>query len=216
MWSQRAERPRLDERNGALGHAGLTVATPRFVVRDVSARTVGTRGIAPACWSCVPPDVCSLVRRDHDDLDRLLVAVVDPTGHPDELRAALDEFTLAFAVHVTAEAKVLGALTLALPAAAAIAQLAAAMRDEHACQQRAIDALAQLVPGTEGWFTRALELRVLVVDHAARAHLMRWTLQDRVPLGLHRALASRYATERLRALGRTSPAALARAQLAVA
>jgi hypothetical protein len=54
---------------------------------------------------------------------------------------------------------------------------------------------------------------VLLLDHASRAELARWTLHDHVPLPLHRALAADYATERMRILARTSPIALARARL---
>jgi hypothetical protein len=84
---------------------------------------------------------------------------------------------------------------------------------EHVAQQVAVDALAATRPGSDNWYARALELRVLVLDHATRAELARWTLQDHVPTALHHTLAHDYATERMRVLARTSPIALARATL---
>jgi hypothetical protein len=162
----------------------------------------------------MPSDLCGLVRRDHDDLDRALSAMVDTTTKGDELPTLLDIFQLALAVHAAAEAKVLGAL-LAHSASPAILRLIAAQaRDEHAAQQAAAAALASIRPGSDDWFARALELRVHVIDHAARAEMARWTLHDHFPLDVHRELASQYATERLIVLSRTSPLAVAEARLA--
>lgn len=162
----------------------------------------------------MPPDVCALVRRDHDDLDRALVAMVDSATAVGELVSLLDVFKLALAVHVAAEAKVLITLLDQAPGSLPLRAIAEKIRDEHAEQQRGTDALASTRPGSQDWYARALELRVAVLDHAAQSELMRWTLQDQVALAAHGALASQYATERLRVLSRTSLVALARAQLA--
>jgi hypothetical protein len=71
------------------------------------------------------------------------------------------------------------------------------------------DALCRLRPGTEPWLASVLELRVAVLDHASRAELVRWTLDEHLTRGRTKMLAADYATERFRTLGETSPVALA-------
>ena len=157
------------------------------------------------------PDVYALVRRDHDDLDRGLAAMVDPMTPAHELGTLLDVVKLALAVHVAAETSVFRPL-LATPS---LQRVAAEARHEHARQQAALDLLALARPASDTWYARALELRVLVLDHAQQAELVRWVLQDHVPAPVLRRLAADYATERMRVLARTSPLLLARERLAL-
>jgi hypothetical protein len=157
-------------------------------------------------------DLCGLVRRDHDDLDRALHVLVDPTTTADDLTALLDVFQLALAVHVAAEAIVVTWLLNGIVAPPALRMVVAQASYVHDAQQRAAIALAAVSPATSAWYERALELRVLVLDHTTRAELTRWTLQDHVPMILHSTLAARYATERMRVLARTSPLAIAQAR----
>ncbi|HEY1555812.1 MAG TPA: hypothetical protein VGF94_13330 [Kofleriaceae bacterium] len=154
------------------------------------------------------------MRRDHDDLDRALVIMVDEATRPDDLAVMLDVFRLALAVHVAAEATVFEVLLARIDGPRALTMLVAQARDEHGAQYHAAERPAKARPASIDWYSRALELRVLVLDHAARAELTRWTLQEHVPVAIHRALASGYATERMRVLGRTSPMQVAEAQLA--
>jgi hypothetical protein len=159
-------------------------------------------------------DVCGLVRNDHDDLDRALAAMVDLTTTSDELVRLLEVFRLALAVHLTAETKVFDLLVARGPAPGALRMIVEQTRREHAAQQEASDGLFTTEPRSNEWYARALDLRILVLDHASRGDLLRWTLHDHLSLEQHRALARDYATERLIALSRTSPTALAREQLA--
>jgi hypothetical protein len=152
-------------------------------------------------------DVCALVRRDHDDLDRALGAMVDPATPPKELTNVLDVFRLALAVHTATEAKV---LDLLVESEHCLGVLATATRIEHTTQRAAADALVAIRPASIGWYDCALELRVLVLDHAARSEQLRWTIEDHVPYRMQRHLAAEYATERLRVLASTSPLVLAR------
>ena len=154
-------------------------------------------------------DVCALVRRDHDDLDRALGAMVDPKTSPKELASLLDIFRLALAVHTAAEAKVLDALLQRVKGPRTLNMLALQTRIEHVAQRAAADALVGIRPASIAWYDGALELRVTVMDHAARADQTRWTLEDHVPVDVQRALAGEYATERMRVLASTSPLALA-------
>ncbi len=157
-------------------------------------------------------DVCGLVRRDHDDLDRALGAMVDPRTSPKELATLLDVFRLALAVHTAAEAKVLDALLARVTGPRTLNMLALQTRVEHVAQRAAAEALVGIRPASIGWYDSALELRVTVMDHAVRAEQTRWTLEDHVPHDIQRVLAAEYATERMRVLASTSPIALAQSR----
>jgi hypothetical protein len=155
-------------------------------------------------------DVCALVRRDHEDLDRALVAMVDPLTPPAELSNLLDVFRLALAVHSAAEANVLDALVDWGGSPRTLGILAMQTRVEHAAQRAAAESLSMLRPASIAWYSHALELRVLVLDHGSRAEHMRWTLDEIVPASIQQGLAGHYATERMRVLASTSPLMTAR------
>lgn len=150
-------------------------------------------------------DLCDLVRDDHLDLDRALLAMLEPATPNAELVNLLEVFRLALAVHIAAEAKVLDSLKSRLGLPAALSMVIAQVKCEHIAQQTAAEALQWTTPGTGAWYSRVLEMRVLVLDHGARAELLRWSLNDHVPAPLRRDLASAYATERMRVLASTSP-----------
>jgi hypothetical protein len=154
-------------------------------------------------------DVCALVRRDHEDLDRALAAMVDPGLAPNELSYILDALRLALAVHSATEAKVFGTLLASVRAPSTLTMLAAQARAEHLAQRTAADDLTFVRPGSIAWYERALELRVSMLDHSGRAEQTRWTIQDHVPLDVQHRLAREYATERMRVLASTSPYGLA-------
>jgi hypothetical protein len=154
-------------------------------------------------------DVWGLVRGDHDDLDRALTAMVDPATPPKELANLLEVFRLALAVHAAAESAVFDLLLTRVHAPRTLGMLATQTRVEHVAQRMAADALHGVRPASLDWYEHALQLRVLVVDHALRANHTRWTLLDHVPAEVRRALASEYATERMRVLASTSPLLLA-------
>lgn len=156
-------------------------------------------------------DLCALVRRDHDDLDRALGAMTDTTLSATELTELLDVFRLALAVHIVAEARVLDAAMLVVTQPADVLRwVAAQVHAEHAIQQAGADDLVHLVPGTASWYDRALKLRIDVLDHATRADIMRASFEDHIPCEDRQLLASRFATERLRVLSTTSPITMAR------
>lgn len=150
-------------------------------------------------------DVWGLVRADHEDLDRALVAMVDPATRPKELTNLLEVFRLALAVHTAAEAAVLDLLLSRMRAPRALGMLATQTRAEHVAQRTAAEALMGVRPASLDWYQHALQLRVLFVDHTFRADHARWTLLDHVPAEVRRTLASEYATERMRVLASTSP-----------
>lgn len=137
--------------------------------------------------------------------------MVEPSTPNLELDSLLDVFRLALAVHVAAEIKVLDLLSVQVDVIPVVRELIAQTRAEHVTQQAAAETLSRVAPGSGAWYSRALELRVLVLDHSARAELLRWTLNDHIPSALRRKLAADYATERMRVLATTSPIIMARA-----
>jgi hypothetical protein len=149
------------------------------------------------------------VRRDHDDIDRAFAAMVDPATPPKELSNLLEVLQLALAVHTAAEAKVMELLLARSQGPRTLSMLVTQTRLEHVAQRAGVESLTRIRPASIAWYEYALELRVLVLDHAGRAEQLRWTFEDHVPFHLQRLLGSEYATERLRVLGTTSPLATA-------
>lgn len=150
-------------------------------------------------------DLCALVRRDHEDLDAALGAMVNPATPPKELTNLLEIFRLALAVHTATEMRILSALLKRVPGPRTLRFIVEQARLEHLEQRAAADVMTGLRPGSIAWYENALELRVLVLDHTGRADLAKWTLQDHVAPELQRTLASEYAVERMRVLASTSP-----------
>lgn len=148
---------------------------------------------------------CTLVRKDHDDLDRALVAMLTTATPVDELAALHGVLLLAFSVHISAERRALETLCSRLANPSAIRSLMAQTHHEHQTQRAQIAALGDCRPGSDAWYARVLELRVDVLDHASRAELSRWTIDDHVAVVERRELATRYTAERFRVLGRTAP-----------
>jgi hypothetical protein len=155
-------------------------------------------------------DVCILAQRDHEDLDLGLRAMVEPATPPRELQNLLDIVRLGLAIHLVAEARVHDSLLALVRPPPVLRLQLARLREEHRAQQRAVDALTSMAPGSCAWYTAALELRVLVLDHARREDYLRPALEDHVATPLRRRLAAEYATERMRLLASTSPLELAR------
>lgn len=178
--------------------------------RDAVANaTSATSGIADARRS--PVDLCSLARRDHDELDLALSAMVSPETPLRELPTLLDVFRLGLAVHLVAEARVHQTLHAIVRPPRSLRVQLASLRHDHASQQQVAERMMKLDPGCDDWYCAALELRVLLLDHARRQDYLRAPLEERVPAAINRGLVAQYATERMKLLASTSPVALARA-----
>jgi hypothetical protein len=175
----------------------------------VTTRTPPRRGIRRECANAIVVDLYELARRDHEDLDRALDAMVAHDTPPREQLNLLDVFRLCLAVHLVAESRVFGTLLSLIRPPAALRGQIAQLRAEHEVQQRVAERLASIEPGTDDWYSVALELRVLVLDHAKREDYLRDLFDDYIPPAVARAIASQYATERMKLLGTTSPLMLA-------
>jgi hypothetical protein len=155
-------------------------------------------------------DLCELARRDHDDLDRALQAMLAPDTSEHEVDNLLDIFRMCLAVHLIAESRVFAMLVSIVRPPPMLRLQIAQLRNEHVTQQHAAERLLKIRPRTDEWSTAALELRVLLLDHAKREDYLRATLDDHVPSAIGRGIAAQYATERMQLLGTTSPIQIAR------
>jgi len=121
--------------------------------------TTAQRGISRASRKFVV-DLCTLARRDHDDLDRALLAMLEATTPPREQSGLLDIFRLALAVHLVAEMRVLGNLVSTVRPPSTLRLQIAQLRTEHMEQQLAAERLIEVEPGSDAWYAGVLELRV--------------------------------------------------------
>ncbi len=149
-------------------------------------------------------ELTALIRRDHDDLDRVLVAMLDVTTSATECASLLDAFRIGFSAHAEAQSTVFSTI-LRYGAPRTLEDSIASIIDEHRSQCGAMWALAALEPCAGTWLSLALEMRVALLDHADRDDIMRSSLIDHIPATSRRHLASVYATERLRRLGAAEP-----------
>lgn len=147
----------------------------------------------------MPPELVTLLRRDHADLQTELTNLLDPSRSLHELRAGLDGVRLGLTAHAEAEDIVLGPLEQ-VPG---LERLVSETRAAHFSQERALATLVTVRLGTPAWRDRAHHLRELVRYHARREET------ELMPgLAAHPdygRLAAAFATERLRQLAMLQP-----------
>lgn len=147
----------------------------------------------------MPPQLVSLLHRDHVDLQLELTRLLEPTLTLPELRTALDGVRLGLVAHAEAEDIILGPFEHD----PGLARLVAESRAAHRAQEVALSSLVTVRPGTSSWRDRAQQLRELVRFHALHesTQLMPWLSLDPAYPGL----AGAFATERLRQLVMLQP-----------
>ncbi|NVB81678.1 MAG: hypothetical protein HOV81_25005 [Kofleriaceae bacterium] len=150
------------------------------------------------------------MHRDHEDLDRVLIAMVEPHTSREALLGLLDGARLAFSAHIEAEAEVMQVFMARSPAKMGFRRYVGEITSQHRAQDEALHAIRDTTPGSTSWYFRVLELRVLVLDHASREPLMRATLAEHISLDENRQLARDYAAARMRMLAMMYPFELAR------
>ena len=153
----------------------------------------------------MPADVLLLLHRDHEDLDRVLAAMLEPKTTAAECVGLLEALRIGFTAHASAHGTVLRRLAEDRESPAHLRALLAGVLNEHREQSRALATLATLRPGSAAWTTRALELRVLMLDHASREDSVRAALCDQLDSPTRTLLARDYAGERLRRFGLVEP-----------
>lgn len=155
-------------------------------------------------------DLSGLVHRDHEDLDRALVAMVEPHATRETLVALLDGTRLALSAHIEAETEVMQVFMARSPSRIGVRPYVGDIAAQHRCQDEAFSAIRETTPGSTSWYFRVLELRVLVLDHTSREPLLRAALSQHISLDENRQLAREYAAARMRLLSMMYPFELAR------
>lgn len=146
-------------------------------------------------------DLGQLLARDHDQLDRAIVFLMEPSTHVVDRRAALDAARVSFAAHADAEAAVLyAALGHVCEGKHDIAGLVAEVLAAHRVQEsilRRMDATAR----TDDWMCATVRLRRTLFVHASEEQnrLLR-TLREHISANEFQRLAGGYAAEKMRAL----------------
>ena len=152
----------------------------------------------------MPTDFGILVQRDHVDVQKELMRLLDPMATRPQLSAALDGVRLGLVAHAEAEDIVLGRFD----AIAALEPVLAEARAAHLAQESALAALVSARPGTAVWRDRAVHLREMIRRHALREELeLVPALRFHSPRELYQGLAGAFATERLRQLAMLQPSA---------
>lgn len=145
------------------------------------------------------PELMTLLRRDHADLETELTRLLDPVSTIAELRDTLDGVRLGLTAHAEAEDILLGRFARDPELTAPIARSIAS----HLAQERALATLVIMPLGTAVWRDRVHHLRELLRFHAAdEVRVLAPTLR------LHpeyACLAGAFATERLRQLAMLQP-----------
>jgi hypothetical protein len=150
-------------------------------------------------------DVCELVRRDHEEIERAVAEMVDPQRSPAELVESLETLRLALAVHVASQAKVFEALRAHGRDLRILRFVAMQEHDDHIGQRNALYTLQWTRPASLAWYDEALRLRIAILDHDFRAEQCVWTLREHVSVELRAQLATLYATQRMLVITSTSP-----------
>ena len=152
----------------------------------------------------MPMDFGTLVQRDHADVQKELMRLLDPTATRSQLGAALDGVRLGLTAHAEAEDIVLGRFD----AIAALEPVVAEARAAHLAQEAALAALVSARPCTAVWRDRAVHLREMIRRHAWREELeLLPALRSLAPREIYQGLAGAFATERLRQLAMLQPSA---------
>lgn len=147
----------------------------------------------------MPPELSTLLGRDHADLQTELTRLLDPTACVVELRAALDGVRLGLTAHAEAEDIVLARFEREPE----LGELVLQSRAAHLAQESALAALVTMRLGTAAWRDRIHHLRELVQYHHEQEAAQLVTRLRGHPA--YEKLAGAFATERLRQLSMLQP-----------
>ncbi|MEO8843941.1 MAG: hemerythrin domain-containing protein [Kofleriaceae bacterium] len=152
-------------------------------------------------------DILTLLRRDHDDLDKGLVTLLDPAKSLGQIRTALDGVRLGLTAHAEAEDIVFTHAIRYSPARPALEAVVEEAAHAHRLQEIALAALVCTPLDTPEWYRRCEALRELVLDHARYEEGgVLPALRELAP-EMYPTLAGKFATERLRQLSMLVPSA---------
>ncbi|MBA3396737.1 MAG: hypothetical protein H0T89_29160 [Deltaproteobacteria bacterium] len=150
-------------------------------------------------------DVGLLLARDHEELERSLVMLIEPWRSDADKRSALDDLCVGFVAHAEGQSAVLWEALAQSPAAAvrrAVIQVFAA----HEAQESVLTELRSVAPSTARWHDLVQQLRDLLRVHSEQEdQSVLGALRAHIEPARYQRLAGAYATERLRALGMLHP-----------
>lgn len=153
------------------------------------------------------PDILTLLRRDHEDLDKGLVTLLDREKNLGQTRTALDGVRLGLTAHAEAEDIVFSTVLAHLPARDALDAIVREAAAVHRQQETALAALVCTPLDSREWFMRAGRLREMVREHATyEESAVLPAIRELAPT-VYPSLAGKFATERLRQLSMLVPSA---------
>ena len=152
-------------------------------------------------------DILSLLRRDHQDLDHDLAALLDATASIGTIRIALDGVRLGLTAHAEAEDIVFHSSLAHCRAARALELVVDEASQAHHLQEVVLSGLVCSPLGSATWYNNAGWLRQLVHEHATYEEQAVLPVIKELAPELYPSLAGRFATERLRQLSMLAPSA---------
>lgn len=144
-------------------------------------------------------DILTLLRRDHEDLDKGLVTLLDRSRSIGQIRTALDGVRLGLTAHAEAEDIVFSI--------ARLTEVVAGATEAHRKQEMALAALVCTPLGTKEWYQRGAGLREMVHAHASYEETSVLPAIRELAPDIYPGLAGKFATERLRQLSMLVPSA---------
>jgi hypothetical protein len=152
-------------------------------------------------------DILTLLRRDHDDLDKGLVTLLDRSKSLGQIRTALDGVRLGLTAHAEAEDIVFTHAIRNSPARPALEMVVEEAAHAHRLQEIALAAVVCTPLHTKDWYQRCAALHELVTDHARYEEASVLPAIRELAPEVYPALAGKFATERLRQLSMLVPSA---------
>lgn len=146
-------------------------------------------------------DLALLLARDHDQLDRAIAYLLEPSVALAERQSALEAARVSFATHADAEASVLHAALGHVAAKQDLVGLVAQVLAAHRIQESILRRMDIDVRRND-WMCAAIRLRRTLLAHAEQEQQITMrVLRDCVPAAEYIRLAGAYATEKMRAVG---------------
>jgi len=137
---------------------------------------------------------------DHEQLDRQIVALLEPSATVGERDDMLDVARVSFAAHADAEASVLHGALAQVTVKHDLVELVAQVLAEHRVQEAILRRMDARMGGEE-WVLATVRLRRSLTTHGAReTATIQSSFRDSLPALEYQRLGQRYVTERLRAL----------------
>jgi hypothetical protein len=152
-------------------------------------------------------DIRMLLQRDHEDLERGLTALLDPTASIAHIRTNLDGIRLGLTAHAEAEDIVFNVAIAHSTAARVLTLVIEEASQAHHVQEVALAALVCAPLGSAAWYDNASWMRELVIEHAKYEEECVLEAIGELAPEVYPELAARFATERLRQLSMLAPSA---------